>query len=114
MDRARPFLELFAGEDQALLVRRDSLLVLDLRFDVVDDVGRLDLKGLHKDMPHAEMEDKVQRQLLLNFVAGETILELLDVVDGVGGLNLERDRLAGEGEVSTPSGCCSRRGCTRP
>ena len=97
MDRARPFLELFAGEDQALLVRRDSLLVLDLRFDVVDDVGRLDLKGLHEDMPHGE----------------ETVLELLDVVDGVGGLNLERDCLAGEGEVPTPSGCCSRRGCTR-
>ena len=29
-------LELLAGEDQALLVRRDALLVLDLSLDVVD------------------------------------------------------------------------------
>ena len=38
-------LELLAGEDQALLVRRDALLVLDLRLDVVDRVARLDLEG---------------------------------------------------------------------
>ena len=38
-------LELFTGEDQSLLVRGDTLLVLDLRLDVVDGVGRLDLKG---------------------------------------------------------------------
>jgi hypothetical protein len=36
-------LELLAGEDQALLVRRDTLLVLDLALDVVDSVGGLDL-----------------------------------------------------------------------
>ena len=38
-------LELLAGEDQALLVRGDSLLVLDLGLDIVDGVGRLHLKG---------------------------------------------------------------------
>jgi len=38
-------LELLAGEDQALLVRRDALLVLDLGLDVLDGVGRLDLCG---------------------------------------------------------------------
>ena len=38
-------LELLAREDQALLVGRDALLVLDLGLDVVDGVGRLDLEG---------------------------------------------------------------------
>ena len=38
-------LELLPGEDQALLVRGDSLLVLDLSFDVVDSIGRLDVEG---------------------------------------------------------------------
>jgi hypothetical protein len=37
-------LELLAREDEALLVRRDALLVLDLRLDVLDRVGRLDLE----------------------------------------------------------------------
>jgi hypothetical protein len=38
-------LELLASEDQALLVRRDALLVLDLALDIVDGVGGLDLKS---------------------------------------------------------------------
>lgn len=38
-------LELFAGEDQTLLVRRNALLVLDLGLDVVDGVARLDVEG---------------------------------------------------------------------
>ena len=37
-------LELLAREDQALLVRRDALLVLDFLFDVVDGVRRLDVQ----------------------------------------------------------------------
>jgi hypothetical protein len=36
-------LELLTGEDQALLVRRNALFVLDLALHVVDGVGRLDL-----------------------------------------------------------------------
>jgi hypothetical protein len=36
--------KLFAGKDEALLGGRDALLVLDLRLDVVDRVGGLDLK----------------------------------------------------------------------
>jgi hypothetical protein len=36
---------LLAGENQALLVRRDTLLVLDLGLDVVDGVRRLDFEG---------------------------------------------------------------------
>jgi hypothetical protein len=44
-------LELLASEDQALLVRRDALLVLNLALDIVDSVGGLDLKsdGLASD-----------------------------------------------------------------
>ena len=38
-------LELLAGENEALLVRRNALLVLDLRLDVVDRVRRLDLES---------------------------------------------------------------------
>lgn len=38
-------LELLAGEDQALLVRRNAFLILDLALDIVDGVGRLNLKG---------------------------------------------------------------------
>jgi hypothetical protein len=38
-------LKLLAGEDQTLLVWRDSLLVLNLGLDVVDGVRRLHLKG---------------------------------------------------------------------
>ena len=36
--------ELLACEDEALLVGRDALLVLDLRLDVVDRVRGLNLK----------------------------------------------------------------------
>jgi hypothetical protein len=43
--------ELLASEDQALLVRRDALLVLDLALDVVDSVRGLNLErdGLARD-----------------------------------------------------------------
>jgi len=50
-------LELLSSEDEALLVRRDALLVLDLGLDVVDGVRGLNLEGdglagegLHKDL----------------------------------------------------------------
>uniref|UniRef100_J3M467 Uncharacterized protein n=1 Tax=Oryza brachyantha TaxID=4533 RepID=J3M467_ORYBR len=50
-------LELLAGEDEALLVRRDALLVLDLGLHVVDGVRGLHLQrdglprqGLHEDL----------------------------------------------------------------
>lgn len=38
-------LKLLSGKDQALLVRRDTLLILNLRLDIVDGIRRLDLKG---------------------------------------------------------------------
>ena len=37
--------ELLAGEDQTLLVRRNPFLILNLRLDIVDGVGRLDLES---------------------------------------------------------------------
>jgi hypothetical protein len=36
-------LELLSSKDQSLLVRGDTLLVLDLGFDIVDSVGGFDL-----------------------------------------------------------------------
>ncbi len=38
-------LELLSGEDETLLIRGNALLVLDLRLDVVDGVGRLNVEG---------------------------------------------------------------------
>ena len=38
-------LELLSGEDEALLVRGDSFLVLDLGLDVVDGVAGFDVEG---------------------------------------------------------------------
>ena len=50
-------LELLAGEDEALLIRGDALLVLDLSLDVLDGVVGLHLEGnglarqgLHEDL----------------------------------------------------------------
>merc|ERR1712086_652097 len=71
-----PVLELLTGEDEALLVRRDSLLVLDLRLHVVDAVRRLDVqrdrlpsKRLHKDLhTAAKPKNQVERALLLDVV----------------------------------------------
>jgi hypothetical protein len=37
--------ELLAGEDQALLVRGNALLVLNLGLDIIDGVGGLNLKS---------------------------------------------------------------------
>jgi hypothetical protein len=50
-------LELLAGEDEALLVGRDALLVLDFGFHIVNGIGALDLErdglarqGLDEDL----------------------------------------------------------------
>jgi hypothetical protein len=44
-------LKLLAGEDQALLVRGNALLILDLALDIVDSVGGLNFErdGLASD-----------------------------------------------------------------
>merc|ERR1719515_496758 len=80
-------LQLFAGEDQPLLVGWDALLVLDLGLDVLDGVRGLDLKGdcftsqgLDEDLhSSSEPEDEMKGALLLDVVIreGPTVLELL-------------------------------------
>jgi hypothetical protein len=132
-------LELLAGEDQALLVWWDTLLVLNLALDIVDGVGRLDLEcdGLAGESLDENLhtttkaEDQVEGGLLLDVVVGQgaTVFKLLagedqallvwwdtllvlnlalDIVDGVGRLDLEGDGLAGEGldEDLHGCGCC--------
>ena len=55
--RSTHILKLLARKDEALLVRRDALLVLDLLLHVLDRVGRLDVErdrlarqGLDEDL----------------------------------------------------------------
>jgi hypothetical protein len=142
------------------LVGGDTLLVLNLRLDVVDRVGGLDLEGdgftgqgLDEDLHStAETEDQVEGRLLLDVTAacqkrvrcewrgkvnslvtqGTTILELfagedetllvggdallvldfgLDIVDGIGGLDLEGDGLSGESLNEDLHAGLWRRGC---
>merc|ERR1712159_89253 len=81
-------LELLAGENQTLLIRGNSFLVLDLGLDVLDGVrglniegNRLAREGLDKDLHGAttKAEDKMERGLLLDVVVGKgaAVLELL-------------------------------------
>ena len=75
------------GENQALLVRRDALLVLDLGLHVVDGVGRFDLErdgfageGLDENLrTPTKAKDEVESRFLLNVVIGESaaVFELL-------------------------------------
>ena len=37
--------ELLTGEDESLLIRRDTLLVLNLSLDIFNSVGGLDIKS---------------------------------------------------------------------
>ena len=121
-------LQLLASKDQALLVRWDPLLVLDLGLDIINGVTGLDVEGdglarqgLHEDL-HATSQAKhqVEGGLLLDVVIrkGAAILQLLaskdqallirwdpllvldlglDIVNGVTGLDVERDGLARQG-----------------
>ena len=40
-----PILKLLAGENETLLVRRNSFLILNLGFNIVNGIRRLNLKG---------------------------------------------------------------------
>ncbi|PAV82791.1 hypothetical protein WR25_24728 [Diploscapter pachys] len=81
------FCSFLTGEDETLLVGRDSLLVLDLGLDVLDGVRGLDFQsdrlaseGLHEDL-HAstETQDEMESRLLLDVVVAQSaaVLELL-------------------------------------
>ena len=57
ISKSTAILKLLASKDEALLVRRDALLVLDLLLDIVNRIARLNLKGdgltsksLYKDL----------------------------------------------------------------
>ena len=43
--KSAAILELLAREDEALLIRGDTLLVLDLLLHILDRVGRLHIEG---------------------------------------------------------------------
>merc|ERR1712164_16229 len=80
-------LELLTGEDKSLLIRWDSLLVLDLGLHVLNGVRWLDIEGdglsgegLDEDLHStSESEDEMESGLLLDVVVGKgsAILELL-------------------------------------
>ena len=80
-------LELLSSEDEALLIGRNTFLVLDLGLDVLNAVGLVDFQGdglagesLHEDLhASAESEDQVDGGLFLDVVVGEgsAIVQLL-------------------------------------
>ncbi len=80
-------LELLASEDQTLLIRRDSFLILDLLLHSLDGIRSFDLEGdslasegLDENL-HAtsKAEDKMEGALLLDVVVTQsaTVFELL-------------------------------------
>ncbi len=71
-------LELLSGENQSLLIGRDSFLVLDLGLDVVDGVGRLHLKG-----------DSLTREGLDEAVGSPVSLQFTLRVFGFGGAGMD-------------------------
>ena len=80
-------LELLASEDETLLVRRDSLFLLNLLFDVFDVVrglhfqcNGLSREGLDKDLhASAQAQHQVEGGLLLDVVVSQSaaVLQLL-------------------------------------
>jgi len=84
-------LKLLSGEDQALLIRGDSLLVLNLLLDIIDRIRGLDIKGdslssegldenLHST---SKTKNEMEGALLLDVVVAEgaAILKLLSSKD---------------------------------
>jgi hypothetical protein len=69
-------LKLLTSEDETLLIRGNTLLILNLRLDVVDGIRGLDFKRdslsgqcLHEDLhTTAETEDEVEGGFLLDIV----------------------------------------------
>ena len=80
-------LKLLAGENETLLIRWDTLLVLDLGLDIVDGIRGLDLKGngvagegFDEDLhTTTETEHKVESGLLLDVIIrkGTAVFQLL-------------------------------------
>merc|ERR1711990_972521 len=80
-------LKLFSGEDESLLIGRDTFLILDLGLDILDGIRWLNVKsdsftsqGLDEDLhTTSESEDQMEGGFLLDVVVGEgsSILKLL-------------------------------------
>merc|ERR1712233_94361 len=85
--KSATILELLASENQSLLIRRDSFLVLDLLLHLLDRVTSLNFKSdglagqsLHEDLhTTTKAKDQMKSGFLLNVVIRKsaTILELL-------------------------------------
>ncbi len=83
--------ELFASEDQPLLVGGNSLFVLDFGLDILNGVRWLNVEsdglasqGLHEDLHAAsQSQHQVQSRLLLDIVVrqGSSVLQLLSSKD---------------------------------
>ena len=84
-------LKLLTSEDKSLLIWRNTFLVLDLSFNILNGVSWLNIKGdgltsqgLDKDLhTSSKSEDQVESRFFLDVVIGEgsTILELLTSED---------------------------------
>ena len=80
-----------ACKDEALLIWWDPLLVLNLRFHVIDSVGSFNVEGdrlagesLHKDLhTSAQTKHQVERRFFLNIIIREctTVFQLLACKD---------------------------------
>jgi hypothetical protein len=89
--KSSAILKLLSGKDESLLIWRDTFLVLDFGFDILDGVSGFDVQsdslsceGFDKDL-HAtsESEDQVKSRLLLDVVVREssTVFKLLSGED---------------------------------
>ena len=72
--------QLLTCEDQALLIRRDAFLVLDLALDAVNRVARLHIKGdglashrLGEDLHATDLHHRVARSLGARATAGTLV-----------------------------------------
>ncbi len=89
--KSAAILELLSSEDESLLVWGNAFLVLNLSLDVLNGVGRLNIKsdglaceGLHEDLhATAKAEHQVESGFLLDVVIleGPAVLELLSSED---------------------------------
>ena len=89
--QSSPILQLLSGEDQSLLIWRNSFLVLDLGLNVLDAITSLDLQGdgftgqgLDEDLhTSSKPENQMKSRFLPNIVTGQSssILQLLSSED---------------------------------
>jgi len=89
--KSSPVLELLTRKDKSLLIRWDTLLILDLGLDILDSIAGLYLErdrfsgqGLDENLHTAsQSEHQMQSRLFLDVVVGKsaTVLELFSSKD---------------------------------